>query len=108
MQVLSEPGSRLHVHLAAYQGVSLYASSSEMQGLLKKRPVDYELPKSVELLSGFVSYEQMADAMSGNSQGRKFLKRQEDTILSLRGPGMWNENLLIQLPYLQCLQCYLT
>ena len=87
VQVLREPGSRLHVQLTAHQGVGLHASDAEMQ-----RPSgqadECQPSRPVELLSGFVSYEQMGDAMGSSTRPVSLFRRQEEAVLSLRGPGV--------------------
>lgn len=87
LQILRDPGSRLHVQLVAYQGVGLHASVPETQSLATSQAYDCAQAEPVELLSGFVSYEQMGDAMGSSTRTIKFLQRQEEAILSLRGPG---------------------
>ena len=66
--VLPEPGACLHVQLAAYQGMALQ-----------------EAP--VILLSGFVSYEQLADAMEKHSS--RLRRKGEELTINMRGPGIF-------------------
>ena len=87
--MLTEAGSRLHVRLTANQGIGLHAKSQDqgLQQLREGQAGDVGGLEPVELLSGFVSYEQMADAMDSNMRGFLNLRKQEDALLSLRGPG---------------------
>ena len=86
--MLREPGSRLHVQLTAYQGIGLQASNAEQQSSIDSLASVCQTHEPVELLSGFVSYEQVADAMGDGSRSASLFRRQEEAILSLRGPGM--------------------
>ena len=88
LQLLRDPGSRLHVQLTAYQGIGLPASEAQSQNPTGTSASVCQSPEPVELLSGFVSYEQIADAMGNSSRSANVFTRQEEAILSLRGPGL--------------------
>ena len=76
------------MHLTAYQGIGLQASDAERKSSVDNVASVCETREPLELLSGFVSYEQVADAMGDSSRSTNLFRRQEETILSLRGPGM--------------------
>ena len=93
-QVLKEPGYRLHVQLEAHEGIGLRAKLQDQQqalAMLANPPQtrgSNQVLEAVELLSGFVSYEQIADAMRGNKLGTRLLRKPDESVLSLRGPGV--------------------
>lgn len=102
MQVLKNPGYRLHVQLTAYDGIGLHAKSQDQHQA--EAPIiasslavssGNQVLEPVELLSGFVSYEQVADAMGTNKLGARILRKPDESVLSLRGPGKQQPHVLM-------------
>lgn len=99
VQVLREPGCCLHVQLSAVEGIGLHAKSDrfigDSQAGLREGHALPEQAEPAELLSGFVSYEQVANAMDSSLSRFTIFKKTEDKLLSLKGPGKCNCDCMI-------------
>ena len=87
LQVLDQPGYCLHVRLTACQGIGMHAKAETLGGPLSE-PRNLEQPEPVELLSGFVSLEQMADAIERSQRSLVIFRKQSEALLTLKGPGV--------------------